>query len=243
MWFDVMNVIWIFMSWSNQTTARSPRETELTSRIREHWGARRQPAAGSESGVGGGQGSQPQLHVVAEPGGLHHRLRPLLAGPHGGRQVAEVVSDLEGDHHVGVALLLGDHLDEEADLVGLPEGDHAGGGEKRERETGEVGMSDSHLALGCERARTHSGSSWKSWGSASSSYSAAASFPASSSSLVGTITCKQQRPVNWFNNDASRSAHSYGVVNSFPLPNLDSFCLHQILKKKLWVKPMVQNQS
>lgn len=34
---------------------------------------------------------------------------------------------------------------------------------------------------------TYSGSSWKSWGSANSSYSAAASFPAKTSSLVGTI--------------------------------------------------------
>lgn len=35
---------------------------------------------------------------------------------------------------------------------------------------------------------THSGSSWKSWGSASSSYSAAASLPAKISSLGGTVT-------------------------------------------------------
>lgn len=40
----------------------------------------------------------------------------------------------------------------------------------------------------CECVLTYSGSSWKSWGSASSSYSAAASFPAKTSSLLGTIT-------------------------------------------------------
>lgn len=79
--------------------------------------------------------------MVGEPGGLGCRLGSLLARPDGSRQVAEVVSDLEGDHHVGGVLLLGDHSDEEADLVGLPEGDHTGrcrGGWRGERQEGEV---------------------------------------------------------------------------------------------------------
>lgn len=64
--------------------------------------------------------------MVRQPGGLGRLLGSVLAGPDGSRQVAKVVSDLEGDNHVGVVLLLGDHSDEEADLVGFPEGDHAG---------------------------------------------------------------------------------------------------------------------
>lgn len=43
------------------------------------------------------------------------------------------------------------------------------------------------------RKITYSGSSWKSWGSASSSYSAAASLPAKTSSLGGTTTWEQKR--------------------------------------------------
>lgn len=78
---------------------------------------------GSDSGD---KGTQPQLHVVSQPGGLGRLLGSLLARPYRSRQVAKVVSDLEGDNHVGVVLLLGDHSDEEADLVGFPEGDHAG---------------------------------------------------------------------------------------------------------------------
>lgn len=79
--------------------------------------------------------------MVGEPGGLGRRLGSLLTRPHGSRQVAEVVPDLEGDHHVGGVLLLGDHSDEEADLVGLPEGDHTGrcrGGWRGERQEDEV---------------------------------------------------------------------------------------------------------
>lgn len=41
--------------------------------------------------------------------------------------------------------------------------------------------------------QTYSGSSWKSWDSAKSSYSAAASLPAKISSLEGTITWKETK--------------------------------------------------
>lgn len=78
--------------------------------------------------------------MVGQPGGLGHLFGSLLARSDWSRQVAKVVSDLEGDNHVGVILLLGDHPDEEADLVGFPEGDHAG----RWRE------SDSRVRSGCQ---------------------------------------------------------------------------------------------
>lgn len=73
----------------------------------------------------GSERPQPQLHVVREPNGFGsgRGVAHLLARPHGGGKVAEVVSDLEGDGDVGVLLLLRDDLDEEPDLVGFPEGD------------------------------------------------------------------------------------------------------------------------
>lgn len=64
--------------------------------------------------------------MVGQPGGLGRLLDSVLAWSDRSCQVAKVVSDLEADNHVGVILLLGDHPDEESDLVGFPEGDHAG---------------------------------------------------------------------------------------------------------------------
>ena len=72
----------------------------------------------------GSQRSQTELHVVCEPDGLGGGVPRLLAWPDGSGQVAEVVSDLERHPDIRVPLLLGHHFDEEADLVGFPEGDH-----------------------------------------------------------------------------------------------------------------------
>lgn len=66
--------------------------------------------------------------MVAQPDGLAGS-PAVLARPRGGCQVTEIVADLEA--HDDVALLAPwGHPDEEAQLVGFPEGHHAGEGER-----------------------------------------------------------------------------------------------------------------
>lgn len=84
------------------------------------------PSSGSER-------PQPQLHVMREPNGFRSDVASLLARPDGGREVAEVVSDLEGNCDISILFLLRDHSDEEADLVGLPKGDDTVGGAERDK--------------------------------------------------------------------------------------------------------------
>lgn len=72
----------------------------------------------------GSEGSQPQLYMVREPNGLGGGFGSLLARPDGSREVAEVVSDLQWNHDVGILFFLRDHFDEETNLVGFPEGNN-----------------------------------------------------------------------------------------------------------------------
>lgn len=133
------------MSWSNQTPTHRLSPSERKGKAGAVWLTvehraveqnqrsltnEKKDSLGSDSGD---EWSQPQLHMVGQPGGLGRLLGSLLARPDGSRQVAKVVPDLEGDDHVGVVLLLGDHSDEEADLVGFPKGDHARGAEEERR--------------------------------------------------------------------------------------------------------------
>lgn len=80
-----------------------------------------------ESSCSRSQRPQTQIHVVREPDGLGGGFSSVLARPGGSREVAEVVAHLERDHHVGLVVSLRDHFDEEAEFVGFPEGDDAGG--------------------------------------------------------------------------------------------------------------------
>lgn len=76
-----------------------------------------------EYSCSGSERSQPQLDMVREPNGLSGVFGSLLA-PDGSCEVAEVVSDLERNHDIGVLFLLRDHFDEETNLVGFPEGNN-----------------------------------------------------------------------------------------------------------------------
>lgn len=66
------------------------------------------------------QGSQAKLHMVREPDGLTGGF-PLLSGSDRSSEVPEVMPEFEGHGDIAL-LLLRNHFDEEADLVGLPKG-------------------------------------------------------------------------------------------------------------------------
>lgn len=63
--------------------------------------------------------------MVRQPNGLSSGVSSLLARPDGSSKVAEVMPDLKGNSDIHILFFLGDHFNEETNLVGFPEGNNA----------------------------------------------------------------------------------------------------------------------